>query len=219
MTRGTRPLKLKDGDKVGRWTIVKAKSDKNRRLADVRCDCGTEKSVSRTSMHIGTSLSCGCWSAERASIVNATHRMTGTPEYIAWSSMKDRCNDPLDKGYYRYGGRGIRVCDEWMESFASFMASVGPRPGPEYSIDRINNDGNYEPGNCRWATRKEQCRNRSSCRMLTYLGRTQSLIEWTEELDLSYNTVKRRLLNGFDVAMAFQPGRLKWRCRGDNATP
>lgn len=88
------------------------------------------------------------------------HGLGRTPEYKAWRALRYRCNSPLCASYPGYGGRGISVCDRWQRSFRDFLADMGPRPSPDHSIDRINNDGNYEPGNCRWSTMKEQCANR-----------------------------------------------------------
>jgi hypothetical protein len=87
------------------------------------------------------------------------HGLRNTPEYDVWHAMNDRCSSPKNKFYYRYGGRGISVCERWRHSFKTFFKDMGQRPFPDAQIDRINNDGNYEPGNCRWATRSENCRN------------------------------------------------------------
>jgi hypothetical protein len=95
-----------------------------------------------------------------------------TPEYKAWQDMKDRCHNPRSHAYRHYGGRSINVCPEWRKSFLAFYAHVGPRPGKGYSVERIDNDGNYEPGNVKWATTKEQSRNRRGCHFITYQGMT-----------------------------------------------
>lgn len=119
-----------------------------------RCDCGIEKEISVNSLGQGVK-SCGC--LRRKS--NLTHGMANSREYKSWCMMHSRCSNPNYTYYYRYGGRGIRVCDRW-NSFESFYADMGQRPAGK-SLDRINNDGNYEPGNCRWSTQKEQIGNRS----------------------------------------------------------
>lgn len=107
--------------------------------------------------------------------------------------MKSRCYNPKNIRYANYGARGIKVCDEWIHSFSTFLSDVGKRPSPNHSIDRINNDGDYELGNIRWATRKEQALNRSSNRFLTYEGKTKHLGIWAEELGIKRTTLTQRL--------------------------
>jgi hypothetical protein len=117
-----------------------------------------------------------------------------SPEYRAWSSMLSRCSNPKVPKFPRYGGRGIAVCARWRESFENFLADVGRRPSSEHSIDRWpNNDGNYEPGNVRWATLEEQGRNRSVNRMLTLNGVTLCITEWSEKTGLPYHVIWGRL--------------------------
>lgn len=113
-------------------------------------------------------------------IHGATRGYDKTPEYTAWSGMKDRCYRPGNKRYVLYGGRGIRVCERWLHSFAAFIEDMGPRPGPGYSIDRINGNGDYEPGNCRWATPKMQGNNTSRNHVLEARGERHTISEWSD---------------------------------------
>lgn len=116
-----------------------------------------------------------------------------TPEYKTWGRMLNRCRNENEKDFHRYGGRGIQVCDQWV-SFENFLADVGLRPSANHSIDRYpNNDGNYEPGNVRWATRSEQCRNRRSTRWVTFKGKQISLAEAADATGLPYDTIKQRI--------------------------
>ncbi len=140
----------------------------HRHLWNCLCKCGTAVEVGSANMRSGNTSSCGCYARERASegakasdrTYCTTHGKTKAPEYQSWAAMLSRCTNPNAHAYESYGGRGITVCERWCD-FASFYADMGDRPGPEYSIDRFpNNDGNYEPGNCRWATPKQQANNR-----------------------------------------------------------
>jgi hypothetical protein len=111
--------------------------------------------------------------------------------------MKDRCQNPHAPEYKNYGGRGIQVCREWLDSFEAFMRDVGERPGPGYSLERINNGGNYEPGNVKWATSAEQTRNKRVNHMLTLHGETRCLTDWARVLGLNPKTLSNRLLKGW----------------------
>lgn len=123
-------------------------------------------------------------------------------ELKAWYEMKARCYTPSNKKYSHYGARGIAVCAKWLDSFESFLADVGPRPSPQHSLDRIDVNGNYEPGNVRWATQKVQQRNRTNSRVVSYAGRTMPLIEAAEIAGLRYGLVKRRLEIGWTISKA-----------------
>lgn len=121
------------------------------------------------------------------------HGKRYTKEYDAWQHMKSRCSNPNDKAYKNYGGRGIKVCDRWMR-FLNFLADMGNAPSPEYSLDRYpKNDGNYEPGNVRWATFVQQQRNRTNNVCLTYNGKSQTLTEWASEVKLPINLLRYRI--------------------------
>lgn len=121
------------------------------------------------------------------------HGMCNTPEYSTWERIKNRCNNPNSADYPDYGGRGIKVCDRWRKSFLAFYSDMGNKPIPNYSLDRINNNGNYEPSNCRWATIQEQANNKRSNRVFTINGATKTLKQWSDELGLKYKTVHMRI--------------------------
>jgi hypothetical protein len=126
-----------------------------------------------------------------------------TPANVTWVGMRARCNNPTTRHYDRYGGRGIKVCDRW-QTFKNFLADMGERP-PGKSLDRIDNDGDYEPGNCRWATRIEQRRNRGDVKKVTLNGITLPMIDWAERLGITWSTVLARLRRGATPERALAP--------------
>ncbi len=126
------------------------------------------------------------------------------PEYRTWRHMKSRCLNPNVPEYRYDGARGITISPRWLDSYEAFLADVGRRPGPDYRLERIDNDGNYEPGNCRWATIKEQSRIRRSNHMVTCDRRSQSIAAWAEELGIKFHTLKNRVRRGWSIERAFQ---------------
>lgn len=124
---------------------------------------------------------------------NCQHGMVLTPEYTAWRQMKQRCYNIKDKAYKYYGARGISVCEKWKNDFKEFCKDMGLKPNPEYQIERIDNNGNYEPSNCKWATRKEECRNRRSNVILEFNNQKKTLVEWSEIYNISYLVLYKRI--------------------------
>ena len=177
------------GKTYGRLTVVK----RTGRRVLCKCSCGTTKEVDRFSVLRGDTQSCGCLQKERTRETSTTHGGHRLPEYRVWRNILSRCYNKNDPRYDRYGGRGITVYSGWRRSFEAFLRDVGPRPGFGYSIDRIDNDRGYEPGNMRWATAKEQARNRSTNKLVTHNNKTQTIAEWAEELELEFPTLARRL--------------------------
>jgi hypothetical protein len=135
------------------------------------------------------------------------HGLSKTDVYRIWRHMRSRCENPNVPEFFHYGGRGIAVCERWKQ-FEAFLQDVGPRPGPEFTIDRIDNNRGYEPGNCRWATWKQQQRNRRSNVIYSYAGITAPLAEICERLNLKYRTVHARLVKGASLDVAMTPGSL-----------
>ena len=153
------------GQIFGRLTVeTYAGEQKNRHYWRCLCVCGVERVVRGDSLKSGATGSCGCLRDERTSAANTTHGKSQAPEYLIHKNMKSRCYNEKDKRYPDYGGRGITVCDRWLSSFGSFYTDMGDRPAAALSIDRIDNDGDYEPGNCRWATSSEQNINKRTPR-------------------------------------------------------
>lgn len=150
------------GQKYGRLTALSdvGKDIRNGRVWRCLCECGNYVNVPSNKLRQNHTRSCGCWKNESASDRFKTHGQSRrTPEYRTWSAMKTRCTNPNAQHYDKYGGRGISISPRWVDNFDNFYEDMGPKPSPKHSIDRIDVNGNYEPGNCRWATKTEQSRN------------------------------------------------------------
>lgn len=171
-----------------------------------RCDCGKEVEVRLSHLRTGHTQSCGCYIPPNL----RSHGMRKAPEYGVWKGMKRRCYQPSKREYPNYGGRGITICDRWRHSFKAFYEDMGPRPSPEHSIDRIDGNGNYEPGNCRWSTRREQNRNRCDNRFETFKGKTMCLVDWAAEYGMKKVTLYERLDRGMSFEEALTTPVRKW---------
>ena len=199
------------GAKFGRLTVVSLHSKPYKDVWGTQhhpewnclCDCGGSSVSSSSNLNSGAAKSCGCLQKELASKSNKTHGMRNLPEYKIWQYMKKRVLNTNNKNYNDYGGRGISVYSEWIDDFPAFYEHIGPRPTPKHSIDRIDNNGNYEPGNVRWATVSEQRNNTRSNVMITFNGVTKTLAQWCRELGVSYRLVKDRLRLGWSEDRAF----------------
>lgn len=161
-----------------------------------RCDCGATKAVRGHKMRSGRTTSCGCFFRDQLAKRKTTHGATRhgriTKEYNSWCDMLKRCTNPSCISYPRYGGRGISICERWAGSFENFLADMGPRPEGT-TLDRKDNDGNYEPGNCRWATKLQQARNTRTNRFITWGGVSRTIAEWAELLPVSAATLGQRI--------------------------
>lgn len=200
------------GQRFGKL-VVESLAGRDRRNLIVwrcKCDCGNEtlaKSASlRNKVLRSAKRSCGCLGPDTTRQRSTKHGRTGTPEYHTWRSMIERCENPNATGFDRYGGRGIAICRQWRESFESFLADVGERPSPAMQLDRVDNEGNYEPGNCRWATIKEQANNRRKRKpalVVEFNGQSRTLSEWAEHLGVKVGTLHCRRWKGLPDDQVF----------------
>lgn len=170
------------------------------------CDCGRETAVGAYQLRAGEIKSCGCAWTDKV----VTHGMSKSPEYRAWAGMIGRCENPTNKRFSLYGGRGIRVCARWRNSFEAFHADMGPRPSNKHSIDRIDVDGGYSPENCRWADQKTQCRNRRSNVRHTAHGLTLTVPEWAEHLGIPEGTLRVRMRRGLPPEKVFSDRNVRY---------
>ena len=161
-----------------------------------QCDCGVTTRVRGPSLIAGTTRTCGCGVAARAAQPR-THGQSKMPLYLRWRSMLERCRNPKKTEYKNYGGRGIAVCERWRTSFQAFAEDMGSSFSTCLELDRIDNDGDYEPNNCRWTTPKIQNRNRRTNHRLTIGGVTKTIIEWAEHSGVKANTILTRVRRGW----------------------
>jgi hypothetical protein len=206
-----KPVKDLTGQKFERLAvIIRAGSNIYKKATWVcRCDCGKEVVVIGSALLKKTTRSCGCLKNEETGARRRTHGATvgrkRTKEYNSWKGMRERCYSLSHKQYKDYGGRGIKVCGRWLESFENFLEDMGPIPGPGYSIERRDNDGDYCPTNCYWATRKEQNNNTHKNVMVDHNGKVKTLAQAAEESGIPYRTILARINRGWPFDQLFTP--------------
>ncbi len=204
------------GKKFGRYTVISFSVTRNRTaLWSCRCDCGNEKIVAGSSLRTGAIISCGCYNKE----VVTKHGKYGSNSYVTWIAMKSRCLNANHVAYHRYGGRGIKICDRWLNSFSSFLEDMGDRP-KGMSIERIKNDLGYFKDNCRWATPKDQTNNMVSNRILSYNGKAMSISLWAKETGIGESTIRERIRHGWpvDAALTLIASKKKFRFLSSSKT-
>ncbi len=208
-------MKLIDltGQKFGRLLVVsRSRNDETGRARwTCACDCGTVVIIHAGNLRSPNTRSCGCL---RRDVTGRNHIVHGdairgrlAPEYNSWHGMIRRCTNPRDAAFSRYGGRGIVVCNPWLNSYKTFLHDMGRKPSGDLSIERIDNDLGYEPGNCRWATAKEQannCRVRRDARLLELRGEVRRLFEWARLFEIHPTTLRGRISRGLPVEHALR---------------
>lgn len=188
------------GERYGRLTVIErgepvvGKDGRTRTRWVCKCDCGNTTLVLRENLLSGITKSCGCLRRETSSIVNMSHGLRRTRLYSIWTNMCTRCNNPNNPRYSDYGGRGICVCPEWDDDFMAFNNwAYANGYSDDLTLDRMDNDGDYEPSNCRWVSYKEQNNNTRKNHCLTYMGKTQTVSQWSKEIGIPYITLLARI--------------------------
>ena len=191
---------IKVGERYGMLKVLKssARTNSGRLQFECLCDCGNTTIAESSNIERGRTSSCGCYRTQS----RYRHNMVNSSEYQSWCALRVRCYNKKSDHYKDYGGRGIKVCDSWLESFNNFFDDMGYKPNRRYSIDRINNDGDYTPSNCRWAKKKIQARNKRNNHILSYNGESHPITEWEEKLGFKQGTVKSRIYYGWDIERA-----------------
>lgn len=197
---------IQEGSRLGRQVVLHLDGSSPKRWI-VRCDCGNVRSVSNRTLIYRNVRSCGCLRKDTKS--NRTHGRSKTVEYRAYLKMRSRCENPDDSVFEYYGARGIKVCDRWREGFEAFFEDMGLRPTDKRSLDRIEVNGDYEPGNCRWATPTEQGRNKRTTILFEIDGITKPLTAWAEVFGIDYDLVDDRRRKGWDTLKALTSPRIE----------
>lgn len=192
------------GQTFGRLTVVKLSSRKSGKMLmwDCVCECGGNKTVIAPSLKRGNTLSCGCIKKEVLTIRNTKHGFSNTRIYEIWQGMIKRCTNPNSAAYKYYGGRGIKVCDGWL-NFIDFYNDTIQGYSDILSLDRYpDTNGNYEPNNFRWATEEQQANNKTDNHLVTYNGKTQTIAQWAKEMEVDYRFLQNRIAKGWEIEKA-----------------
>lgn len=198
-----KPRQSLEGKRFSRLTVIRvAGRIKYGLIWECVCDCGKTTKAITASLNRGAVKSCGCLRLEGNGHLLKTHGKSGIPEHGIWKALIRRCYNKNTKDYPRYGGVGISVCDRWRNSFSEFLKDMGERPSSNHSIDRIDNGGNYEPSNCRWATIHTQANNKSNNLRISINGETKTLADWVCGSGLSYAVVHARIRRGWNPSVA-----------------
>lgn len=200
-------LRERAGERHGRLTVIKRGPSLASGMTRWWCECECGRACVLVSVaNLGRiTFSCGCLAREKASRIGRSNKTHGasaggriSAEYRVWKGVKDRCLNASATGYADYGGRGIGLCKAWQQSFEAFLRDMGPMPGPCYSIERLDNNGNYEPANCVWATPRQQARNRRTTVWVRWQGETLALPDAAERAGLTWSQAWRRMRRGVD---------------------
>lgn len=210
------------GERFGRLVAIHPTTTKNDNMQWIcKCDCGNETVVDNQSLKRGITKSCGCLAKEIRILKQTKHKLYGTRLNSIWNSMKQRCNNSNNMSFHNYGGRGIKVCEEWNDKENGFMNfyNWAMRNGyrDDLTIDRIDVNGNYEPSNCRWANMKQQSNNRRVNHNITYNNETHTIAEWSEILNTNKHTLYDRInRSNMSIEEALTKKVRKWRKNESN---
>lgn len=189
------------GQKFNRLTIIRLKhfNKKGNSVWHCLCECGKTTDVCVGGLTTNHTKSCGCLQKEKVRGMNTTHGMSRTKEYKTWIKIKQRCYNPNNNRYYDYGGRGIKVCNRWLNSFVNFYKDMGLRPDDCDGIDRIDNNSGYKPSNCKWATTSDNNQHKRNSFTMLYNGKIYNCAQLSKKLNISFSVLKNRHLKGLKI--------------------
>lgn len=205
----------KCGDLVGECIFVKEDgcinlNKRNLRAAIFICSyCKKEFRASFNRVNTKEKKSCGCYRVRELGLRSTTHGLSKSHVYAIWTCMKGRCHNPKSKRFYDYGGRGIKVCERWYNSFENFLEDMGDRPSREHSVERRDNNGDYEPNNCYWATKLIQANNKRNSRVIEFNGKSLTISQWARELGINVSMIDNRIRKKWDIKYCLCPTKFK----------